>query len=453
MALVVSLAVGGCDSPDKTPPDGTEPPPNNAVTIRGNERLGWDQMGPSAAQVRQYQYRLYVDQDGRPLTGVQCGDTQGSGGFQCSAQLSGIPNGPHTLAVSATSNGVEGARSAPFAVVVDSNRQVAGEVSPVGTGAETSLCADTQVPQCYDRRLHISLEESISSVASLPDGRLLFVQAGRQIRVIENGRLLPEPAFVSQGSHDQLLAVMPDGKFDSSRAIVVAAIEPGRADRRLLTITRYRELANRLAQGTTIIELSVAPDGQPLVATDASGLIYIVVPADGHRTASPDGFSGTLLRYSPDGTVPWDSGQQSPVMATAYSQPTALALDLYSGRVWIAGGIDQPGLASISARAPAAAPARLVPATGITSDAIFPRLVSMAFMPGAPDSASRLFVVDANGGLSQASSSPGAQGAAFARIPSIAEAFAVSVSPGPEGSITVVYRSGDSWSLATLKPR
>jgi hypothetical protein len=117
VALACGIVAVGCGGDEKSPGTGSDP-----ITIRGTEQLRWDQPGPSAAQVRQYQYRLYIGSDPRMLSSVTCGNTAGSVGYPCSAQLPGLPNGTHALRLMAIDNGVESERSTILTVIVDSSR-------------------------------------------------------------------------------------------------------------------------------------------------------------------------------------------------------------------------------------------------------------------------------------------------------------------------------------------
>jgi len=436
--LVVALAVvslAGCRG-EPTPPS-NEPPPPDPIRIRGTERLQWSQVAPSAARARQYQYRLYIDSDGRPFAGVQCNDAAGSAGYDCSAVLPGVPNGTHTLSLSATENGVEGPRSVPLAVLVDANRQATDDVLSF-SGAETpgSVCVENA--HCYGVRVLLRVKTPIASAVSLADGRLVFLESGRQVRMLVGGQLLADPAFQAE-PNEQLIAIVPDVQFDSTRAMSLVAIRTGANGRRSLSITRYRELANRLAEGTATVDVAIDPqlrDGQPLVAMDTSRRIYVA-----------DASSDQLLRYSSTGTVPWDTGQMSPVFTAVPFDPTAITVDRASGVVWIAGhqDNDRSVLASISSKTQNGLALSLPTTDGSH------QLNSMAFAAAAKDRPARLFAVDDDGVLRQARSVPSVRLADLAPI-SFAAGSVVSVTPGVSGAVIVAYRDGDWWSLASLIP-
>ena len=115
----VSWACGG--SPD----DGQSPPPGSGDTVRGNERLGWDQQAASPAELAQLRYAIYIDGVRSILADAQCTANAGPAGYPCSARLPTMSAGTHTLQLAAfrLENGVvsESSRSPALVVTVSSS--------------------------------------------------------------------------------------------------------------------------------------------------------------------------------------------------------------------------------------------------------------------------------------------------------------------------------------------
>ena len=66
VALLVSAACG-----DSRPP--SNPPPSDIQTIRGTERLGWDQSAATQAELQTFRYAMYVDGTRSVLSDATCG--------------------------------------------------------------------------------------------------------------------------------------------------------------------------------------------------------------------------------------------------------------------------------------------------------------------------------------------------------------------------------------------
>src|SRR5262245_25283563 len=94
--LVVCLAFATCDSP--SPPD-TGDDGGSVQTIRGTERLGWNQTAGDANELASYQYAIYVDGVRAELTGTNCSPAGSGQNFSCSAPLPPLSSGQHTLQV------------------------------------------------------------------------------------------------------------------------------------------------------------------------------------------------------------------------------------------------------------------------------------------------------------------------------------------------------------------
>jgi hypothetical protein len=66
------------------------------------------------------------------------------------------------------------------------------------------------------------------------------------------------------------------------------------------------------------------PSGaQAIFTTDSAGRIYVAIPVAGDARSARDAYNGFILRFSPDGTVPSENGNASPILARGFDQPSA----------------------------------------------------------------------------------------------------------------------------------
>jgi hypothetical protein len=193
------------------------------------------------------------------------------------------------------------------------------------------------------------------------------------------------------------------------------------------------------------------------VALDETRAIYVATAV--HASApSQSSAAGTLLRFTAAGTVPWVTGQTSPVFLATYTRPTALAFEPAARLIWVA-ELDANGgaaLGSVHSRAPDGAPALLRSAMSAASLFKTPsEIVSMAFTAGTASSPGRLLVADVSGDLFEGRISSSLQIEALTPLPlTLGAVAAVAAGPGPGATIALRPNGdGQRWSLATLIPR
>ena len=212
-----------------------------------------------------------------------------------------------------------------------------------GGAATTASAPDAAAPVPMRVEVVASDLRVVWSMVFAPDGRMLFAERPGRVRVIENGRLRPEP-----------LLSLPDVDATGKLGLMGLALHPRFADTRWLyaaysycveggqrvRVVRYREAGNALAERQVIIE------GIPAATNHAGcrikfgpdGKLYITTgDADKPPLAqSLESLAGKTLRLNEDGTVPQDNpfsdpatGRPSPVWS--YGHRNAQGLDWQPG--------------------------------------------------------------------------------------------------------------------------
>jgi glucose/arabinose dehydrogenase len=152
------------------------------------------------------------------------------------------------------------------------------------------------------------------SLAFTSPARMLVTERPGRVRVIENGRLLPQPLAViadveSRGETGLMgLALAPD--YPKSRLLYVSYAYNGNGGI-LVRVVRFRDDGTGLSQRTIIVEglpaaqfhagcrLRFGPDGKLYVTTGDATTREIA--------QKMDSLGGKTLRLNPDGTIPPDN--------------------------------------------------------------------------------------------------------------------------------------------------
>src|SRR5688572_9101832 len=184
---------------------------------------------------------------------------------------------------------------------------------------EHSICADIDRSDCYQSHVLFESGAALRSVAAAPDGRLFFIEGGRNVRVAVGSDVLVRPALTVGSSRRLLTDLVLVPSFDTTRTILVAEVETARNGFRELSIVRYREIENLLGERAVIVTGLPAPasGGAPFTVDD-DGRIYVAIPSVGGR----DLYEAMVLRFNADGTVPTDSRAMSPVFSLGLEQPS-----------------------------------------------------------------------------------------------------------------------------------
>lgn len=248
-----------------------------------------------------------------------------------------VPGRRYYFAVAAlTASRIVGVRSREISGLADDPTAAPG--AGVSADGATVICLGAADTDCYTAQLSVRTSGIISSVAALPDGRLLFIENGRRLRVAVGTTLLATPALTAAATRISLGGVAVDPAFGTTRVVFVSEIETREDGRRSLNLVRYRELQNTLGERALVVA------GIPLPSTGAApftigpdGRIYIAIPSAGADEASGSPYGASVLRFEADGSVPRDSRGASPIFGSGYTQPTAIALEATQPRLWLAG--------------------------------------------------------------------------------------------------------------------
>jgi hypothetical protein len=345
VVILAGVACGGGNDSGGGEP-GTPPaqtPPGTAISVRGTERLAWEQSAPSYQQLLNYSFTAYVDGTRAGLTGVECGQTATSDGFRCSAALPAMSNGTHTIQITAVVAGAESARSASITVTMNQGRMVveaANRDDQDRAAAGGSVCVDASL--CLARHHEVTRPLPLSSPAGTPDGRLLFVEDGRTVRVRAGGGVTNEPALDMTGTEARIVALLIDPEFERTRFVRVAWTEQHPTRGRVLKVARMRELNDRLGEMAVIIpEIPVGGDGSPHVIQDSGGRIYITLPAPDDAGRATDPYAGQILGFTADGRSATDG--PTPIIGRGYDRPDAFAFDTRTQRLWLSGSTREFG--------------------------------------------------------------------------------------------------------------
>lgn len=350
--VAITAACGGDDKGDDGGGGGGGGNGGGSQVTSGS-RLSWSQAAASSQQVQSMQFRIYVDNSPMSMSAVNCAASAAAGAFDCSGLLPTMSAGRHVLELSSILSGVESMRSDPLTVTVNGlTTQVEhDEVSDAapGAGAPQSniVCLDDP-EDCYVARVVAAGLGEATAVTALPDGRVLFIEDGSRVRVIADDTLLPVPALTLPEPDARLLSLAVDSSSPGTTSVFVAWTVLGADGRPLVNVTRYREVADTLGEGATIVTgLPFLRGAAAPIAVDRLGLLYVALPATGLQDTTdprPGAGSGVILRFTRDGLVPAINWRGLPVIAAGYGQPSSIAVDREHDRMWLAGS--DPGWAS-----------------------------------------------------------------------------------------------------------
>lgn len=220
------------------------------------------------------------------------------------------------------------------------------------TGQRDRPAYYTALPAGYRLETVVAGLRRPTSLAFTPDGRLLVTEQPGAIRVVEDGRLQPEPYYVPDvffpDSEDQiiefgLVGITVDPDFEQN-GYVYAYYSTQHPERRTV-LARIRDADGQGTDLEEILSLKAAPGcchiaGSLRFAPD--GTLFVTVGDHQMETESQNRGSpfGSILRINRDGSAPPDNpfvdDEEADPRVYAYGlrNPFDLAIDPVSGRMF-----------------------------------------------------------------------------------------------------------------------
>jgi glucose/arabinose dehydrogenase len=194
------------------------------------------------------------------------------------------------------------------------------------------------------------------SIAFLPDGDVLITERPGRLRVMRQGKLLPEPVEgvpkVFHSSQGGLLEIMPHPNFAANRLVYLTFSKPGATDSQATTtLIRGRFEGTRLTNVEQLFE-AVAQGRNHFsgkIAFDRSGYLFLTlgdrqIPPEGKLEAHPaqdlSNHQGKVVRLHDDGRVPADNpfvtreGARPEIWSYGHRNVQGLAIHPESGDIW-----------------------------------------------------------------------------------------------------------------------
>jgi glucose/arabinose dehydrogenase len=229
-------------------------------------------------------------------------------------------------------------------------------IATVSTGAVVSGQAHQST--LHDYRIVTVAEALVQpwAIAFLPGGDILITERPGRLRIVRQGKLLPQPVEgvppVFHSSQGGLLEVMPHPNFASNRLLYMTYSKPGvtEADARTVLI-RGRFENDRLVQVEQIFE--AAHRGRNhfsgKIAFDRNGFLFLSL---GDRQVAPEGnleahpaqdltnHHGKIVRLHDDGRVPSDNpfvsraGAKPEIWSYGHRNVQGLGIHPETGDLW-----------------------------------------------------------------------------------------------------------------------
>lgn len=228
----------------------------------------------------------------------------------------------------------------------------------VSSGARVS--GDTVFRSAYHDYRIVTLVEALVepwSIAFLPGGDILITERPGRLRIVRNGKLLPQAVEgvpqVFHSTQGGLLEVSPHPNFASNRMLYISYSKPGADGKESTTaLVRGRFENDRLTGVQQLFESVSKGRGHfgGKIAFDRNGFLFLTlgdrqVPPEGDLPAHPaqdlTNHHGKIVRLHDDGRVPSDNpfvnkaGARPEIWSYGHRNVQGLAIHPETGDVWI----------------------------------------------------------------------------------------------------------------------
>jgi glucose/arabinose dehydrogenase len=219
-----------------------------------------------------------------------------------------------------------------------------GSCSQPPTGASPDQTFETQDPQTRFRVETVATGLEVPwGFAFLPNRNMLFTERPGRVRIIENGKLRPEPVYVvtdvepSSESGLMDISLHPDFAKNSFVYLAYAYRDDGKRNK----VVRYRFDGTKFSDAKVIIEdlPSAANHAGTRARFGPDGKLYVTVgdSTDWELAQNNNSLAGKTLRLNDDGTVPQDNpfvgrqGYRPEIFSTGHRNAQGLAWQPGSG--------------------------------------------------------------------------------------------------------------------------
>ena len=226
-------------------------------------------------------------------------------------------------------------------------------LAPMGLGAQ-----ETVSTAVHDYRI-VTVAEGLENpwgMAFLPGGDLLVTERPGRLRIIRDGRLLPDPVpglpeVFAQGQGG-LLDILPHPDFAENRLVYLTYSKPLGEDESTTAVIRARFENDRLTGVEEVFEANSRGRGHygSRLAFDDAGHLFVTVgdrqapprgDLESHPAQDPSNHHGTVNRLMADGSIPRDNpfvgeaGYEPSIWSFGPRNPQGLAIDPETGTIWI----------------------------------------------------------------------------------------------------------------------
>jgi glucose/arabinose dehydrogenase len=224
--------------------------------------------------------------------------------------------------------------------------------------AGTRISGNTVFRSAYhDYRVTTLVEALVQpwSVAFLPGGDILITERPGRLRILRQGKLLPQPVegvpTVFHSSQGGLLEVAPHPNFASNRLLYISYSKPLADGKSTTALVRGRFENDRLSGVEQLFESISQGRGHfgGKIAFDRKGYLFLTlgdrqVPPEGNLEAHPaqdlSNHHGKVVRLHEDGRVPADNpfvnraGARPEIWTWGHRNVQGLAIHPETGDVW-----------------------------------------------------------------------------------------------------------------------